>query len=31
MFYRTAPSDEQVAKLQADVAHFAKQLRAAKK
>jgi F0F1-type ATP synthase beta subunit len=31
MFYRTAPSDEQVAKLQANVAHFAKQLRAAKK
>ena len=31
MFSRTAPSDEQVAKLQADVAHFAKQLRAAKK
>jgi transglutaminase-like putative cysteine protease len=31
MFSRTAPSDEQVAKLQADVAHFVKQLRAAKK
>lgn len=31
MFSRSAPSDEQVAKLQADVTHFAKQLRAAKK
>ncbi len=31
MFARTAPTTEQVAKLQADVQHFAKQLRAAKK
>ncbi len=31
MFSRSAPTVEQVAKLQADVAHFAKQLRAAKK
>ena len=31
MFARTAPTTEQVAKLQADVAHFVKQLRSAKK
>lgn len=31
MFSRSAPTNEQVAKLQADVAHFAKQLRTAKK